>query len=257
MSTKIKVMTFNLRFQTVTDGKNSFEHRKERIMRMLRTEAPDVIGFQEVTDSMLAWLKENLSDYYVLGHGRNSRYKGEAIPIAYRKDCFDLHAFREEWLSIFPNKPESLMDGLDQSVCPRTFCCAELIHTDSDTPFAFYNVHTDHKGELARVAECTLLLRDVGASPYRFVLTGDFNAYPNSAEIRLIQATSTTLGTVDTTSAIKGSFHGFRGEVGKCKIDYIFSNLSTDPRRSYAVPDEGANGCYYSDHRALCAYVEV
>jgi uncharacterized protein YbaP (TraB family) len=50
---KIKVMTFNMRMATRADGNNSFWDRKEKILKMLAAEAPDVIGFQEITDEML------------------------------------------------------------------------------------------------------------------------------------------------------------------------------------------------------------
>ncbi len=257
MSTTIKVMTFNLRIRVEADGKNCFDYRKDKILDVINRESPDLIGFQEAGDTMLSWLKESLTEYCVLGHGRKVNYKGEGIPIAYKKSLFDLHTFHEEWLSLFPNKPESLLHGLDQSPCPRTFCYAELIHKDSDTPLAFYNIHTDHRGAVSRVLECAFLMRSIGASAFRYVLTGDFNALPESPEIHLIRETAEELGTVDATSQIKGSFHAFRGDVEDQKIDYIFTNLPTDPQESYAVEDDDSCGCYYSDHHALCAFVEI
>lgn len=257
MSIKIKVMTFNLRVRVLVDGANCFDFRRDKILSVIRKEAPDVIGFQEASDVMLEWLKESLDEYYVLGHGRCKDYRGEGTPIAYRKDLFNLHAFRQEWLSFTPNKPASVFTGLDQSSCPRVFVCAELIHKDGKTPFAFFNVHTDHKGEQARVAECIVLARELAASPFRFVVTGDFNAYPNTASIQMLLAGADDLGIVDATKKIKGSFHGFRGDVGDNKIDYIFTNLPTNPSESYAIPDDDRDGCYYSDHNAICSFVEI
>ncbi|WP_208787240.1 hypothetical protein, partial [Enterococcus faecalis] len=72
-----------------------------------------------------------------------------------------------------------------------------------------------------------------------------------------IKSTAEQLGTVDATSGIPGSFHGFRGDVGNHKIDYVFTNLPTDPAASYAIADDNACGVYYSDHNALCAFVEI
>jgi len=257
MSIQIKVMTFNLRVRSERDGVNIFDNRRDKILDVIRKEAPDVIGFQEATDPMLDWLKKSLCDYCVLGHGRGKDYHGEGTPIAYRKDLFDLHAFSQEWLSFTPNEPASFLKGLDQSGCPRVCVCAELIHKNSSRPFAFYNVHTDHRGEQARVAECVLLAGKLAATPLRFAVTGDFNALPDSTSIRMLLESGEALGMVDATQEIKGSSHGFRGDVGTRKIDYIFTNLPTDPTQSYAVADDDLCGWYYSDHNALCAFVEI
>ena len=258
MAVKIKVMTFNLRTRVVKDGNNCFDNRTDKIKAMLEKEQPDVIGFQEALTEMQDWLKEVLTDYYVLGHGRGQGYRGEGVPIAFRKDRFNLLQFRQEWLSLYPQKPASRLKGLDQTSCPRVYTCAELLHKDSETPFAVYNVHTDHNGALmTRVVECATLMRAAAASPWKFVMTGDFNAHPDKPEIALIKATAEELGTVDATAGIIGSFHGFTGQVGEKKIDYIFTNLPTDPAESYAVEDDNSCGCYYSDHNALCAFVEV
>lgn len=257
MSTQIKVMTFNLRVRSKNDGENIFDNRQEKILGVIHRENPDIIGFQEATDVMNDWLKQELDDYYVLGHGRGKDYHGEGTPIAFRKDLFDLHSFHEEWLSFTPDVPASVLTGLDQSSCPRICVCAELVYKESGRPFAFFNMHTDHRGEQARVAECVLLAQKLGKTPYRFVVTGDFNALPDSASIQMLLANKETLGIVDATKHIKGSFHGFRGDVGEHKIDYIFTNMPTDPTASYAIPDDDACGCYYSDHNALCAFVEI
>jgi len=257
MAVKIKVMTFNLRTRVLKDGNNCFDNRTGKIQEMLAKECPDIIGFQEVTTFMQDWLKETLTDYYVLGCGRNADYKGEGTPIAFRKDCFDLYGFHQEWLSLSPSKSASMLKGLDQSKCPRVFTCAELIHKETEIPFAVYNIHTDHRGAAARIVECATLMRAVAGSPWKFVITGDFNACSGSPEITLIEETAEELGTVDACRNIAGSFHGFTGQVGKKKIDYIFTNLPTDPTESYAVPDDDSCGCYYSDHNALCAFVEI
>lgn len=254
---KIKVMTFNLRVRSDKDENNHFDLRRGKVLELINREAPDLIGFQEATDPMLDWLRESLTDYYVLGHGRGTDYRGEGIPIAYRKDRFELHAFCEEWLSAEPQKAASVFEGLDQSKYPRVLLTAELVAKECGALLSFFNIHTDHRGAMARVAECTVLVQRMAQSRHAFVVTGDFNALPDSPEIGLITATAESLGTVDATREIKGSFHGFRGDVGTHKIDYIFTNLPTDPSDSYAIEDDDSCGHYYSDHHALCAWVEI
>ena len=258
MAVKIKIMTFNLRVPSKVDENNYFKLRKDKVIETIRGEMPDVIGFQEAVDWTLDFLKDSLPEYYVLGHGRDERYHGEGAPVAFRKDVFSLCGFRQEWLSLEPNKPASVLTGSDQSKCPRVYSCTELIHKDCDKPFAFYNIHSDHRGETAKVIESALLMRDVAANPYKFVLTGDFNATPHTPSIDMILATADTLGTQDLTANISSSFHGFgRENFTPVKIDYIFSNLPANVEESYAIADDDSCGHYYSDHNALCAFVEI
>ena len=253
MSVRLKVMTFNLKISKRTD----FPVRGEKIVRVIKSEAPDLIGFQEGSTFMADWLRDRLPEYYILGHGREADYSGEGAHIAYRRDRFDLHSFHEEWLSLFPQTPGTRIEGLDQSPYPRVYCRADLICRENHKPLSFFNVHIDHIGLHARIVECYTLMRDVASSPYPFVMTGDFNSLPHQPQIEMILSTAGALGTVDATCHLVGTCHGFTGDVGTNKIDYIFTNLATDPKESYAVPDDDSCGYYYSDHNAVCAFVEM
>ena len=72
MSAKIKVFTFNLRVEAKVDGINTFSNRRGRILDTIKEYSPDIIGFQEANDNMREWLIDSLSDYTVVGDGRNS-----------------------------------------------------------------------------------------------------------------------------------------------------------------------------------------
>lgn len=259
MVMSIKVMSFNLRVRVEADGANFFDLRCPKILSMLEAESPDVIGFQEINEFMYEWLENHLKDYVLVGYGREKGYAGESNPIAYKRDRFLLHGFRQETLSPVPQVVGSRWKGLDQSGCPRIYCCAELIDRESKAAFAFFNTHLDHKGGQAQVAETALLCDRITACGLPFVLTGDFNALPEGDAIKMILATKEYLGTTDATSEIGGTFHGYsmdRINEGKmAKIDYIFTNLSNDPASSYLVADDDSAGNFYSDHSAVCAYV--
>ena len=45
-------MTFNLRVDTEKDGINRFFLRTDRVLKAIRDESPDVIGFQEDLEDM-------------------------------------------------------------------------------------------------------------------------------------------------------------------------------------------------------------
>ena len=252
---ELKVMTFNLRIRTKSDGENIFDNREPRILDVINSEAPDLIGFQEANDYMTEFLQKNLPEYYFLGHGRGADRRGEAPLIAYRWDKFMLHSFDEEMLSLTPLVAGSRVEGIGQSTCPRAFACAELICKEDNSRFAFCNVHTDHIDQTVVLVECTMLMQHLGRKSIPFVLTGDFNATPDTLAIKMIRETKERLGTVDATADIKKSFHDYGRLQEDLKIDYIFTNLKTDPALSYAVPNSEAG--FYSDHYALCATVEI
>ena len=63
MSVKLKVCTFNLRVEAASDGINTFSNRRGRVLDTIREYSPDIIGFQEASDNMRAWLIDSLSDY--------------------------------------------------------------------------------------------------------------------------------------------------------------------------------------------------
>lgn len=255
MGKTLKVMTFNLRIRARTDGENIFDNRAPRILKVIRDEHPDVIGFQEANDDMADLLRANLPEYYILGHGREVGYRGEGPLIAFRHDKLALHSFAEEMLSMTPDVPGSRIEAIGQSRCPRAFAYAELVERESGERFTVYNIHTDHIEQNVIYAECVMLMQTVGRRGGKVILTGDYNATPDTQAIRMIKANGEVLGLVDATEHIKHSFHNYGRKEDDFKIDYIFTNCKTDAKKSYAVenPPEG----FYSDHYALCAEIEL
>jgi len=253
---EIKVFSFNIRTNTPVDGVNAFPNRKERILSTIKEYSPDLIGFQEATDDMREWLRASLNEYEIVGCGRKANYRGEAPVLAYRKNLFECVKYETFWLSLTPDIPGSSYGG-DQSGCPRTATAAYLIPEGSSTPFVFCNTHTDHKGKSARYLASVQLIQYLSRQPYKFILTGDFNATPDAPEIRLLTE-STAFPMIDATSKLGGTFHGYGKCNPKVKIDYVFTNLPCDPDRSTVVPDiPDENGLYTSDHCAVCSYVEI
>ena len=250
----MKVMTFNLRVDAPVDGINRFEPRQPRILEAIRSNDPDIIGFQEASDIMRKWLRDELTDYVVVGCGRLADYRGESVVLAYKKDTFEALWTECFWLSMTPNVPGSTY-GIDQSSCPRVTTVACLKHKDAAEPFVFCNTHLDHKGKTARLLSSSQLIQYLSSKPYKFVLTGDFNAYPDSPEITAF--TTANLGIVDTTSELGGTFPNFGKHQVKTKIDYIFTTLPCDKANSYIVEDDGVEGIYISDHHPVCTTVEI
>ena len=256
MSAQLKVMSFNLRIANNGDGINYFFNRFDRVVEVLEKEQPDIVGFQEVSDSMRAALRDRLPGYTVQGCGRDQNYHGEAMIIAYRKELVELISLQNIWLSLTPHIPGSRYGG-DQSGCPRMFTAALLKHDDIKEPFYFINTHFDHEGETARYLAAVQLTQFMSENDNHFVLTGDFNATPESPEIQLLSESLSYRGGKDCTANLDGTFHNFgRIPPEKCpKIDYIFSDAVC--KESYKVEDIPVEGMYYSDHNAVCAILEM
>ena len=252
---KIKVMTFNLRCKNGGDGINSFDNRKEKILTAINNELPDIIGFQEATDSQRAFLKENLSDkYLLLGCGREKNYFGESVCIAYRHGLFEIVSFETFWLSDTPDVPGSFYSDSDQSTCPRFTVHAELISKELDSPLHFFNTHLDHLGANARLKGIRQIAKKISSTQGAYILTGDFNARPDSDVISELERNE-KLGCVEVTKSITHTFHGFGRFERDHKIDYIFTNGK--PITAYAVEDTPNDGIYISDHYPVCAELEI
>ena len=252
----MKFMSFNLRLDIEWDGINSFTNRFSRVIEVIKNEAPDVIGFQEVTDSMRSRLRNELDGYTTVGCGREKNYHGESMLIAYRTDLFELISCENVWLSATPKIPGSTYGG-DQSQCPRMYTSVLLKHEKTEKPFRFINTHLDHVGEQARYLGSMQLVQAISGYEEKFVLTGDFNATPNTPEIKLITSALSARNVVDCTKDLCPTFHNF-GRLSKeemVKIDYIFTDGKC--KRAYEVEDTPVNGQYYSDHFAVCAEIEL
>ena len=256
---KIKVMTFNLRVEAPSvDGINDLSNRKERILETIANEIPDLIGFQEARDSTRAWLRDTLSDYVVVGCGRLKDYRGESGPLAFRKDKFEMVSMDTFWLSSTPKVPASRYDGSDQSGCPRIVTAVVLKPVESDELLLFINTHTDHEGATSRALASAQILEYASQKNMATVITGDFNATPDTTEIKMMTVNK-AFPLVDATAMIGPTFHAF-GKIPQSdcvKIDYVFTNLPTDPNESYALSDQPVDGIYISDHCPVVAYVNI
>ena len=250
----MKVVTFNSRYDEPRDGINRFEYRKPFILEKIEQEKPDVIGFQEVLPEMLAWYKQALKDYMVLGCGREDDLTGETAAVAYKRDRFNLMQMETFWLSPTPMVPGSRYE--EQSDCPRT--CTMLLLHDLDTGLVFrvYDTHLDHEGEEARVLGISQILHQMEIQTLfpnaPALLMGDFNAFPHEKVFK----DCVEHGLTELTKDAKGTFHAFGRILPGEKIDYIFG---TDEFvcKSCDLWDDTKDGLYLSDHFPVCIEVEV
>ena len=250
----MKIVTFNVRFNTPEDGEFSFEHRKEEIISRINAEQPDVVGFQEIRDEMQAWLEERLPDYMWVGHGRTAEFDGEHCPIIFRKDKFKMRAFECFWLSDTPNVPGSKFQ--EQGYHPRVCNMLCLYHIEERKSFRVYNMHLCNKGAYARGKSLELVLAKIDALNTVEVMPtfimGDFNFEPHFEEFAPIAARTDYK---DVTAHLPGTYHGYFKEKPE-KIDYIFVNDMVKPVACEIWESEEGHICL-SDHYPIGLICEI
>lgn len=249
---KLKIMTMNLRYRNKGDGENIFDNRLPRIKETILAERADVIGFQEITDEMTEMTRKAIGrSYEIVGCGRNADRTGEGVRLAFRRGKFELVTLETFWLSEAPYTPGSRFSA-DQGGCFRVATMVELMEKKTKKMLRFYNIHLDDQGELARICATTQILQHMEERKKReampVVLTGDFNARPDSPVIKTFDA-----HLCDLTKGLPGTFHNF-GRIEPYKIDYIYSDLEKTGE-AYLVKDTPRDGIYISDHSPVCAFV--
>ncbi len=253
----MKIVTFNIRYDCGYDKENGFGFRKPLILEKLKKEEPDIVCFQEVLPHVAVWLKEALTDYYVIGCGRSETLRDEQVAIAYRKDRINLIQMETYWLSETPFVPASRYP--DQSICPRL--CTEALFEEfaEDHVFRVVNTHLDHEGAAAREQGLRQILNKLeganrseklfGEAPV--VITGDMNAEPDAPEM----AAAKEYHYLNAAEGIGVTYHGFQKAEHPCCIDSVFIKGFTC--ESVEKWTDVKDGVYLSDHYPVCAVLRI
>ena len=250
------ICTFNLRCVWDGDGVNAFVNRAGLILEKIAAAKPDVIGFQEGTVQILAFLERHLPDYVIVFNQRDANFGGEGLAIAIRKETAGLVGLDFFWLSETPDVPGSRF--AEQSWCPRVTQGAICRRKSDGKLFRVYNTHLDHESDSARILGVRCLMgrmaADLAKHDFPFFLLGDFNATPESETIRFCD-TCDLVPMVELTRSVGGTFHDF-GRREPIKIDYIYAGAKTAVLPYTAERwEERLGGVFLSDHYPVCVTV--
>ncbi|WP_108823298.1 endonuclease/exonuclease/phosphatase family protein [Dysgonomonas sp. Marseille-P4361] len=258
----LKVLSFNIRLDAAVDSLNNWQYRKDVAAKIVVNENADIFGTQEVLMNQLKDLKERLPEYSAIGVGRtDGKEKGEYCAVFYKKNRFKEVESGNFWLSETPDVPG--VKGWD-AACERVATWAILEDIDSKKQLFFINTHLDHMGQVARQEGVTLLLEKAAtySKGLPVIMTGDFNAEPESDVIKHVLDTSNpnylvhTKDIAETKSGEKGTFHNY-GRIPVEKrvfIDYIFVSPSIKVK-SHSVVPEKLDDVYISDHAIVSAEI--
>ena len=206
---------------------------------------------QEVTVEWYGMLKEMFPAYGYVGVGRNKDGGGEASPIFYKKDKFELVDGGTFWLSKTPEKPSKGWDAMFNRVCTY----AILKDKETGFTYAHFNAHFDHLGVIARqesVAVVTAKIAEL-APDMPVVFTGDLNENMESdMYASVIESGFKDSRVLSGSQDNDGTFHGYSDLTTKeLPIDFIFVNDFVKSVSSYTVDRNKLNGIYPSDHHPV------
>jgi endonuclease/exonuclease/phosphatase family metal-dependent hydrolase len=232
-TTDVRVMSVNIRYGTAGDGDNHWERRREFLVETIRAFDPDLLGTQETLAFQRDYLAEQLSEYDVLGAGRDDgREEGEMMALFYRRDRFEKLDGGHFWLSETPDAIGTRSWG---SSLPRMVTWVKLRdrRMEAASPILFLNTHFDHRGATARHESAKLLRRQIATlgPGCAVIVTGDFNAGEGSPPYTALfdSAADPSSVLVDTYRAAhpvrgadEGTFSGFRADATRgARIDWI------------------------------------
>ena len=247
MEESLRAMSFNVWVSSPTSD------RKESVRQTIMTYMPDTIGVQEASPAWMNYLSTQLGEMYnYVGLGRDGGSNGEHSAIFYRKDRFELIETGTKWMSDTPD----VVSKFKESSLNRVFTYAILLEKKTNREIMVVNTHLEHTSNEARELQVAVLMDFLkNYTKYPIVLTGDFNANPESAVYRMVTAQLADSSKVAQKAEQHYTFHNY----GKSStyIDYAFVSRQNIVVSHYRVITEKMNGMLPSDHYALIIEYQV
>lgn len=259
----LNIMTYNLKFASPS-YKPSWDVRREMQVDLIQKYQPDIIGTQEGLKMQVDYLMENLTDYVVIGEGRQGGDNDEHMAIFYKKDKFRLREMGSFQLSETPD-----VIGSGPAVNPRMVTWARLAYInipnegiegtypedyrgswENTREFYVFNTHYFNGGKdtLARINASRLIVERLQKlnrfgewqAERPIFLMGDFNCRPGSAPYQTFVGNEKT----GKKGLLKNSY------VDKDKIDWILYRGKVDVLH-YEVIEYNLDGAFPSDHKPI------
>jgi endonuclease/exonuclease/phosphatase family metal-dependent hydrolase len=256
----VRVMTFNIRYDTPRDSSNGWAYRRDKLCSIIPFYGIDICGMQEVLAGQLEDIRSRLPAYQALGVGRtDGKTGGEYSPILYDPAKLTLLESATFWLSETPDTPSI---GWDAAL-PRIVTWAKFKMKKGGKKIYFFNTHFDHIGVKARAESARLILKKIKeiARNQDVILTGDFNSMPSEEPIQVLIGSSTAWRVYDTEplSIIPhfGNYSSFTAfeprERPDAHIDYIFISTPRIRVLRHGTLSHSFDGHFVSDHHPVMA----
>ena len=263
----LRVMSFNVRFGTATDGPNRWDLRRDLLVRTIRKFDPDLLGLQEALDFQCDEIGAALGGEYAFhGAGReDGGAKGETVGIFFRRRRFEPLDAGHFWLSETPDRPGSISwdSELTRMASWVKVADADARRHGADRTVLFVNTHWDHFGKKARFESARVMRRRIGElhPDGTVIIVGDFNSREDDEEYtELVRAADDEGPTyVDAYRALhplrqaeEASFHAFKGGRDGARIDWVLHSRDLVPLEA-SIDRTSEDGRYPSDHYPVTA----
>ncbi len=246
----VTVMSYNVYIKG--SGEKSPENRTDEVVSNIRKYSPDSFGLQEADEGWMERLPAELTEYAHVGIGRDSdNGGGEASPVFYKKDKYELVDSGTFWLSKTPEKASKAWDAMFKRICTY----AVLKDKQTGFTYAHFNAHFDHMGVIARNESVAVVAAKIAeiAPNIPVVFSGDLNDNEETDMYNRVLESGLRDTKKIAVSAVGGTtYHGYSDLLTKeLPIDFIFVNDFAKSVESYTVDSEKINGIYPSDHHPV------
>lgn len=255
---RMRVMTFNLRFENDRDGDNAWVNRRELVVHLIRRYRPDILGTQEGKWPQLAYLRDHLHGYQAHLPDRAPEEKTQCPTLFIREERFAVESGRDFWLS---KTPDVHLSKDWDSAFPRMMSFAMLRGHKKQKNLKAAVTHLDHMGEEARYQQARIVAEWAAGQEFPVIVMGDFNEGPASSVHKVL--TGLPAGLTDTWEALacpedEESFthHGFNGVPQRARMDWILVSSHFEVLDAAIIRDS-YNGSYPSDHYPYMCDLEL
>lgn len=251
----LKVMTYNIRYDTPADSVNQWGKRTPKVYELVRKYDPDILGIQEALHNQVTDLVGNLEEYAYIGVGRDDgKTSGEYSAILYRKNRFTITKEGTFWLSPTPTVAGS--KGWDAAIT-RVATWAIMKENKTGKTFFMLNTHFDHIGKEAR-RQSALIIKKHGAElagGLPAIVTGDLNCTREEPPYQAITGSEGLSLSDPAPSPAPGTFCSFKVNSITCRpIDYVLHTAQWNASGYQVITDN--DGRYYpSDHLPVMVHL--
>lgn len=259
---EIKVMSFNIRTDSSSDGTNGWSYRKSACVEMIKDQKPTIIGFQEAQfTSQWSYMKEQLKDDYVgFGVSRTTGKEsgsGECMGIMYDKELVEKLDGGTFWLSETPDTPSKGWDSANT----RCSTWGLFKHKPTGKKFYYINTHLDHEGVTARIEGMKLIAKRF--EPYKdthpIFLTGDMNTDFSNEAMQAVKdfMWNTRIYAPSDLTDFKGTYNGWSTKASNKVIDHIYCRKGAKVVEYHTITEKYGSAKFVSDHYPIYAIVEL
>lgn len=259
MAQTLRVISYNIRLNTASDGINAWPNRSDQVSALLDFHQAEIFGLQEAMIGQIEDIHADLPKMKWVGVGRDDGKKaGEFSPIFYDTEKFKALKNGGFWLSETPDKPGLGWDA----ACNRVCTWIVLKDKKRGDKFMVFNTHFDHKGIKARTESAKLILqkiKELNTDQLPVILMGDFNLTPDKEPIAVITSELNDARAITKKPPYGpvGTFNSFKFDAPmKDRIDYVFVSDQVEVKR-YATLTDSKDQRYPSDHQPVLVTLEL